>query len=157
MLDTLDQLRTELRFALLAFVIMPDHMHLLVVPSESADISRVMQAIKGRFARHWNAANGTSSAVWQGRYFESVARTEAQLARWIEYIHYNAVQAGLATTPEEYPYSSAAANMQTDLEVHLGGTPGQAKARPSGDKRVAGASGGQAESGPSDDKEKAPV
>ena len=157
MLDTLYELRTELRFALLAFVIMPDHMHLLVVPSESADISRVMQAIKGRFARHWNAPNGTSSTVWQGRYFESVARTQEQLAKWIEYIHYNPVEAGLARTPTEYLYSSAAANMQTDLEVHLGGTPGQAKARPSGDKRVAGASGGQAESGPSDDKEKAPV
>ena len=153
LVSTLYELRSELGFLLLAFVVMPDHVHLLIVPSADDTIGRVMQATKGRFARKWNAANGTAGTVWQRRYFESTARTHPQLFKWVEYIHGNPVRAGLARTPEEYPYSSAAPNMQTDLDVYLGGTPGQAKARPSGDGgSSAAAESSQAKAQPSGDK-----
>ncbi len=79
------------------------------------------------------------------RYYESAVRTEAQLARWLEYVHHNPMRAGLAASPEEYPYCSAGGKLKTDLETYLGGTwTGQAcargasasggKARPSGER-----------------------
>lgn len=136
MLAELGRLRHELDFALLAFVVMPDHVHLLLVPSAKADLSRIMQSVKGRFARLWNQRCRRTGSLWQSRYYESAVRTEAQLTRWIEYIHRNPVQAGLASIPEEYPYCSSAGRLETDLETYLDDScPGRAEARPSEQER----------------------
>ena len=133
MLGQLERAREELDFALLAFVLMPDHVHLIVVPSEAADLSRIMQTIKGRFARLWNKRSGRDGGLWQERYYESAVRTEAQLQRWIEYIDQNPVKARLAPAPEEFPYCSASGRLVTDLDAYLGGSwRSRAEARPSG-------------------------
>jgi REP element-mobilizing transposase RayT len=128
MLKELGRLRDELGFSLLAYVVMPDHVHLLVAPSAVADFSRIMQSVKGRFARLRNRGLGRQGSIWQPRYYESAVRTEDQLAKWVEYIHRNPVQAGLASTPEGYPYCSAQGVLVTDMEVYLSG---RAEARPS--------------------------
>src|SRR3990172_9033730 len=124
----LGQLRDELSSLLLAYVVMPDHIHLIVVPGAAADLSRIMQSLKGRFARLWNTKSGLGGSVWQSRYYESAVRTEAQLVRWVEYIDQNPVQAGLATAPEEYPHCSAGGKLRTDIDAYLSGAgagPGQ--------------------------------
>ena len=131
-----DRLRAELGFALLAYVVMPDHVHLILVPGPAAGLGRIMQFVKGRFARLWNAQQGSSGSVWQARYYESAVRTEVQLARWLQYIDYNPVRAGLASSPEDYPYCSAGGKLATDLEAYLGSKwTGQAKARPSAETK----------------------
>lgn len=133
MLTELSRLRDELGFALLAYAVMPDHLYLILVPGPTARLTRIMQFVKGRFARLWNERRGGHGSVWQPRYYESAILTEVQLARWIEYIHSNPVRAGLAASPEKYPYCSVGGRLMTDLEAYLGGTwTGQAKARPSG-------------------------
>ncbi len=133
MLKELAQLRDELGFSLLAYAVMPDHLHLLVAPSAAVDLSRIMQSIKGRFARLWNRQSRTVGSLWQPRYYESAVRTEAQLWRWIEYINQNPVKAGLAATSEEYPYCSAGGRLAVDLEAYVGGSwRSRAEARPSG-------------------------
>jgi REP element-mobilizing transposase RayT len=70
LLQELQRCRERLGFLLLSFVVMPDHVHLLLVPGSSADLSRVMQHIKGGFGRVLNVAWGSSGAVWQQRFFE---------------------------------------------------------------------------------------
>ena len=131
-LKELARLRDELGFARLAYAVMPDHIHLLVAPSAGANLSRIMQSVKGRFARLWNRQLCRQGSLWQPRYYESAVRTEAQLMRWIEYIHRNPVQAGLAKSPEEYPYCSPGGKLGTDLEVYLKGSwTGRAEAQPS--------------------------
>jgi putative transposase len=133
MLSELGRLRDEMGFALLAYVVMPDHVHLLVAPGAAAGLSRIMQAVKGRFARLWNQRLSQVGDLWQPRYYDSAVRTQAQLTRWIEYIHRNPVQAGLASRPEEYPYCSSGGRLATDLEAYLSGSwPGRAEAQPSG-------------------------
>lgn len=132
MLKELAQLRNELGFSLLAYAVMPDHIHLLVAPSAAADLSRIMQSVKGRFARLWNRQLRGQGSLWQPRYYESAVRTEAQLMKWIEYIHRNPVQAGFASTSEEYVYCSSGGRLGTDLDAYLSGSwPGRAQARPS--------------------------
>ena len=120
-LQELERCREELAFLLLSFVVMPDHVHLVVVPGPGADLSRIMQHVKGRFARRFNLARGGTGAVWQPRFYESAVRTDVQLERWVHYIEENSVRAGLATSPEVYPFSSAAGALAVDLERYLGG------------------------------------
>jgi REP element-mobilizing transposase RayT len=134
LVGVLEQLRGELGFALLGYAVMPDHLHLILIPDSAAGLARIMQFVKGRFARLWNERRGSRGSVWQPRYYESAVRTEAQLARWLDYVNYNPVRAGLAGSPEEYPYCSAGGRLATDLDAYLGGRwTGRAEARPSGE------------------------
>jgi putative transposase len=121
LLQELQRCRERLGFLLLSFVVMPDHVYLLLVPGSSADLPRVMQHIKGGFGRVLNVAWGSSGAVWQQRFFEGAARTQVQLERWIRYIEENPVKAGLASSPSAYPFSSAGGALTADLERYLGG------------------------------------
>lgn len=126
--DQLHHLREELRFLLVAYVVMPDHVHLIIVPPRGLTIAKIMQFVKGRFARLHNQRTGP---LWQSRYYETIIRGEAALWRrieylWrrIEYIETNPVDAGLAASPEEYPFSSAAVACE-DVERYLAlGVPG---------------------------------
>ena len=131
-LAEIGRLRNELGFALLAYAVMPDHIHLIIVPSTTEDLSRIMQSVKGGFARLWNKELGCQGHLWQPRYYESAVRTPEQLARWVEYIDRNPVQARLSASPEEYPYCSSGGRLGTDIEAYLGGSwTGRAEARPS--------------------------
>lgn len=133
MLAGLEKAHEEFKFYLLAYALMPNHVHLIIVPNEASSLGRIMQSIKGRFARLWNKQSGSEGSLWQARYYESAVRTEAQLRRWIEYIDQNPVKAGLAVTPEEYPYCSAGGKLATDLEAFLDGSwKSRAEARSSG-------------------------
>jgi putative transposase len=120
---TVYEVRAELKFHLLAFAIMPDHLHLVVVPPE-AGLGRVMQLIKGRFSHTYNAKAGSSGPVWQTRYHERTLKTEAALFRAIEYVHNNRVSAHLVATSEDYQWSTANGRYEFDLQEYLG----QAKA-----------------------------
>ena len=147
MLTELSRLRDELGFALLGYALMPDHIHLIVVPTSAAKLSQITQSAKGRFARLWNKRRGHQGHIWQPRFYESAVRTQEQLGQWLEYVDRNPVQAGLAQSPEEYPYCSAGGKLKADIEAYLGGSrTDRAKARPSEGKQPPGrlmATGGQ--------------
>ncbi|MEX0785004.1 MAG: transposase, partial [Dehalococcoidia bacterium] len=123
LVDILYNVRQEEQILLLAFAIMPDHLHVIFVPNGTP--SRAMQLIKGRFARFYNQRAQRRGVLWQTRYHERTLWTEEALNRAIGYIHNNPIVAGLAEAPEQYRWSSANEVYATDLEVYLGG---QAKA-----------------------------
>ena len=116
--DELHKLRHELRFLLLSYVVMPGHVHLVIVPSSAAGLAKIMQYVKGRFARFYHARNGGTGSLWQSRYYETAVRGEAALLRRIEYIEENPVKASLVSRPEDYPFSSAA-DGKVDWENYL--------------------------------------
>ena len=60
------QIRAELQLTLLAFAVMPDHFHLVVLPPEDGP-AQMMQLIKGRFARFYNVQAARDGPVWQSR------------------------------------------------------------------------------------------
>ena len=95
-------------YQLHAFVVMPNHVHLLMTPLERA--SKVMQPLKRFTAREGNRTLGlTEQPFWQDESHDGLVRDEREFARIVHYIERNPVTAGLAATPEEFPWSSATA------------------------------------------------
>ena len=105
---------------ILAYVVMSDHVHLMVVPGHLG-LSDDMRILKGRFARHLNHESGRRGSLWQERFYESVVRTDEQMFGYIDYIHNNPVEAGLCERPEDWPYTSARQSGGPDLARFLNG------------------------------------
>ncbi|HTS78674.1 MAG TPA: transposase [Bryobacteraceae bacterium] len=95
------------RYELHAFVVMPDHVHVLLTPS--AEPSVITGAIKGKSSRIANTIlQRTGSPFWQDESFDHWIRSRAEFEETRSYIEANPVRAGLVSAPEEWPYSSAA-------------------------------------------------
>jgi REP element-mobilizing transposase RayT len=94
-------------FSLHAFVIMPNHVHLLIAPK--IDLPRIMNGLKGATARAGNAIlKRTGKHFWQDESFDRWVRSEKEFGRIQAYIENNPVAAGLVARAEEWPWSSAA-------------------------------------------------
>ena len=113
------EVRTETHFSLLAFTVMPDHLHLILVP-QSSGLGQVVQLIKGRYARAYNQSAGTTETVWQSRYHEQTLRSETALFKAIAYVHQNPVAAYVVSEAEDYDWSSASGRYELDLDEYLG-------------------------------------
>ena len=111
--------RTSERAYVLAYAILPDHLHLLLVPREPSDISVVMRNLKSYAAKSINEAVRRSGPLWQSSFYDRVIRDEAHLERTIEYVHCNPVVAGLSARALDYPWSSAHPSAVTDVERFL--------------------------------------
>jgi len=96
------------RYTLEAYVIMPDHVHILIKPLEDWSLAKIMQGLKGYTARVLNERLGRKGPFWQDESFDHLIRHDADWLDSLVYIHDNPVQAGLVTKPEDYPYSSLA-------------------------------------------------
>src|ERR1700686_2181916 len=93
-------------FSLHAFVVMPNHVHLLIKPK--IELRRVMNGIKGSAANAANEILGrTGKPFWQDGSFDHWVRTEKEFGNIFRYIERNPVSAGLARRPEDWVWSSA--------------------------------------------------
>ena len=92
---------------LISWVIMPNHAHLLLRPSEGHSLSQIMQSMKSVTSHRINKLLGRKGAVWQPDYFDRYIRDEEHFVRTLHYIVNNPVKAGLCSAPEEWPYSSS--------------------------------------------------
>ena len=106
-LDNIAQARAKHQFALFAYVVMPNHVHLLLW---------TLDALLPKLMRDWKSASGFAigkerakkGALWQPRYFDFILRRAADFGDKAEYIHNNPVSAGLVTRAEDWRWSSAA-------------------------------------------------
>ena len=110
LIETLAHYRDERKFLLHEFVIMPDHIHVLLTPAPEISLERAMQFIKGGFSFRMKER----SSIWQASFTNHRVRDFEDYEHHREYIRMNPVRARLAERPEEYPYSSAASAMQFD-------------------------------------------
>lgn len=110
------------RYRLLAWVIMPNHVHALV-EMWSGHPAPEMQSLKSFTAKEANRLLGRSGRFWQPEYFDRAIRDERHLAQAIRYIHENPVKAGLVRESEEWLFSSA---------LHNGTRAGETPALPEG-------------------------
>jgi putative transposase len=94
----------ERKFLLHDFVVMPDHVHLLMTVDRDMTIEKAMQLIKGRFSFRLKRESQYLGEVWQQGFSETRADDEESFSRYREYIAQNPVKAGLADSPGEYPY-----------------------------------------------------
>ena len=105
-LDSLGWCRNEMRFLLLGYVVMPNHLHLILVPSSEIPLPDIMRRFKSHTARAIGERLNSTGGVWQGRYYERALRNESDLRKALDYIHRNPLTAGLVAVPEEYRFSS---------------------------------------------------
>jgi len=93
----------------LAYCLMTNHVHLVVVPTTGHALHRVLKPLHMRYAQRVNRARGWKGHVWQGRYFSS-ALDESYLWAAIRYVERNPVRAGIVDRAENYAWSSASAH-----------------------------------------------
>lgn len=93
------------KFRLHDFVIMPDHVHLLITVEGEMTIEKAMQFIKGGFSYRLKKELGYMGEVWQRGFSEVRVDNRESFARHRQYIAQNPVKAGLVDSPEKFPYS----------------------------------------------------
>jgi len=102
-------------YYLLSFVIMPDHMHLILIP-RSKNISECMKSIKGFSARKVNLLLKRNGSIWQTGFYDYILDSEEKVLSRVRYIEDNPVRKGLAISPQDYSYSSAKYRANTDFD-----------------------------------------
>jgi putative transposase len=93
-----------------AYVLMPNHAHLLVTAGEASAPARMMQALGRSYVRHFNERHRRTGTLWEGRYRSSLIDSERYFLDCSRYIETNPVRAGLVSRPEEYSWSSFRSN-----------------------------------------------
>jgi putative transposase len=106
--------QTRYPFKTLAICILPEHLHAIwSLPNEDSDFSLRWNLIKSNFSRGLPSARRSSSkalrrekGIWQRRYWEHTIRDDNDLARHVDYIHFNPVKHGLVARVVDWPHSS---------------------------------------------------
>jgi len=113
--QTILDYRSQGKFLLHAFVIMPDHFHALITPAPQVSLEKAMQFIKGGFSFRLKS----KLDVWMRSFNESQIMSEEKFINSIRYIQANPVRRGLVGSPNEYPFSSAACGALDPMPSHL--------------------------------------
>jgi putative transposase len=117
---SLEQTRRKYYFDILGYVVMPDHVHLLVSEPPAHPLSRAIQSLKLSVSKQL-----PQRPFWQDRYYDFNVIAMPTLIEKLKYIHRNPVRAGLVETPEEWPHSSYRTYLtgeQRDVQIKT--TPG---------------------------------
>lgn len=120
-LRVLEQVRRRYRFTVIGYVVMPEHVHLLLTEPELGNPSLVMQAIKQGFARRllsrlrkrnyrrqlslWSGPIERGQ-IWQRRFYDFVVFSDKKRIEKLRYMHRNPVKRGLVLEPEQWAWSS---------------------------------------------------
>jgi putative transposase len=125
------------RVAIHAYVLMPNHLHLLATPSDEDGLAAMMQKVGRLYVPWFNNKHGRSGTLFQGRFRTSVIDPDAYFLACIRYIELNPLRNQLAFDPLDYPWSSYAhhAGVRPDPLItdhakywELGNTPFQREA-----------------------------
>jgi putative transposase len=93
-----------------AWTLMPNHVHLILVPQTDDGLSRAVGETNRRFTNYINTRARTTGHLFQGR-FTSAPMDETYLLNCVRYLAFNPVKAGLAARPEDWPWSSVRAHL----------------------------------------------
>ena len=119
-LKILDQVRTRYQFRLVGFVVMPEHIHLLISEPKIGTPSTVMQVLKQRVSRAlrrgrrrnpdqlnlWTEAPDAAQSLWQRRFYDFNVWSQKKKIEKLHYMHRNPVKRGLVTDPKLWLWSS---------------------------------------------------
>lgn len=93
-----------------AYVLMTNHVHLLITPHEEEGLSKVMQMLGRYYVQYYNYTYQRTGTLWEGRYKATLIDSEAYLLTCMRYIELNPVRAAMVAHPSEYPWSSYSCN-----------------------------------------------
>ena len=92
--------------AIHAYVLMTNHVHLLVTPATENGIAKLMQAVGRRYVQYINRSYRRTGSLWEGRYKSSLVQAETYLLTCMRYIELNPVRANMVQDPGQYRWSS---------------------------------------------------
>jgi REP element-mobilizing transposase RayT len=101
-------------FVLYAYVMLPNHFHLLLETGEHP-LSRIMQGFLQSHSQYFNLRHGKVGHVFQGRYRAILCEKDAYLLQLVRYIHLNPLRAGLVAHPADYEWSSHGAYLRSEV------------------------------------------
>lgn len=115
--QTIIEVKSSMPFEILAWVLLPDHLHTLwQLPEGDANFSARWSSIKRRVTQKLNARSAPATnpsrlrrregTLWQRRFWEHSIRNDADFERHIDYIHYNPVKHGYVAKVADWPYST---------------------------------------------------
>lgn len=116
MVDALLWLQEQDRILLHAFVVMPDHFHVLMSVRPDQALHRVVHSLKSFTANTINRTRGSVGALWQDGYRDDSRQREKAWFALASYVEQNPVRAGLAPAPGDYAWSSANDRYRTMLD-----------------------------------------
>ena len=95
------------KYRLAAWVVMPNHVHILCTPLADHTLADIMHSLKSFTSSQANQILNRSGRLWQKEYFDRYIRNARQFVKTVAYIENNAVKARLCNKPEDWPFSSA--------------------------------------------------
>lgn len=100
----LETVRLRYGFVVAGYVLMPEHVHLLVGETRMASLAVALQVLKQQTSR--KLKKPAEAHFWQRRYYDFNVWTEQKAVEKLKYMHRNPVQRGLVAMPEDWPWSS---------------------------------------------------
>ncbi len=94
-----------------AYVLMTNHVHLVVTPQTAMGIQKLMQSLGRRYVYYFNKTHARTGTLWEGRYKACLIDTDGYLISCCRYVELNPVRAGIVSDPVKYPHSSYAHNI----------------------------------------------
>jgi putative transposase len=117
-LDKLKEYADKFHVAIHAFVLMTNHVHLLVTPEDERGAPKMMQSLGRYYVRYINSTYQRSGTLWEGRYKSTLVDSELYLLIVYRYIEMNPVRAFMVHHPADYPWSSYQCNgLGKDIEL----------------------------------------
>jgi len=111
-LDQINEIKQKYECHIHSYVLMTNHVHLLVTPMIEQGVSKLMQALGRRYVYYFNKRYQRTGTLWEGRYKSSLVDSDRYLLTCMRYIEMNPVRANMVKHPSEYSWSSYQANAQ---------------------------------------------
>ncbi len=92
---------------ILGYSLMPNHVHLLIIPTENPSLAKTMQGISLCYTQEINRKYKRTGRLWEARYFSSVIDKDRYFWAVVRYIDWNSVRAGIVSKLQDYHWSSA--------------------------------------------------
>jgi putative transposase len=105
-LTWLHEAARQYKVAIHAYVLMPNHVHLLATPNDAEGLARMMQWVGRHYVPYFNRKYGRVGTLWQGRFKATVVDAASYLLTCSRYIECNPVRAGIVSNPADYAWSS---------------------------------------------------
>ncbi len=118
-LDDLRESASKHHCRIHAYVLMTNHVHLLVTPMVENGVSQMMQTLARRYVKYFNSTYDRTGPLWQGRFKSSLIDSDIYLLTCMCYIELSPVRAQLVEHPGEYEWSSYKSNAQTGDEPFI--------------------------------------
>lgn len=118
-LQALERVSGEQGISIHGYVLMTNHVHLLVSAEVAGAVSRMMQALGRRYVRAFNKCYGRTGTLWEGRYKSCLVDSDRYLLACLRYIELNPVRAAMVAQPWDYRWSSVHGHLRLRADARL--------------------------------------